>query len=58
MHGEHGIITAFPSAETRKTKPLRQLMKEDLLTLYVSIMTRKNDGAQPLTEVHDPSFSL
>jgi hypothetical protein len=44
-HGEHGITAAFPRAETRKTKPLRRLVEEDLLTLYVGIVTRTNDGA-------------
>jgi hypothetical protein len=58
MHGEHSITAAFPRAETRETKPLRRLVEEDLLTLYVGIVIRKNDGAQPSTEVHDPSFSL
>jgi hypothetical protein len=38
---------------TREAKPLRRQVEETLLTLYVGIVTRKNDGAQPLTEVHD-----
>jgi hypothetical protein len=58
VHGEHSITVAFPRAETCKTKPLRRLVEEGLLTLYVGIVIRKNDGAQPLTDVHDPSFSL
>jgi hypothetical protein len=58
MHGEYSITTAFPRAETRKIKPLRRLVEEDLLTWYVGIVTRRNDGAQPLNNVHDLSFSL
>jgi hypothetical protein len=57
-HAEQGMIANTPREATREAKPLRWQVEETLLTLYVSIMTRKNDGAQPLTEVHDPSFSL
>jgi hypothetical protein len=45
VHGEHSITAAFPTAETRKTKPLRRLVEEVLLTLYVGIVIRKNDRA-------------
>jgi hypothetical protein len=41
---------------TREAKPLRQQVEETLFTLYVGIVTRKNDGAQPPTEVHDPTL--
>jgi hypothetical protein len=58
VHGEYSITAAFPTTETRRTKPLRRLVEEVLLTLYIGIVTRKNDGAQPLIDVHDPSFSL
>jgi hypothetical protein len=58
MHREYDITTVFPKAETRETKTLRRLVKEDLRTLYVSIVIRKNDEAQPLSKVHNPSFSL
>jgi hypothetical protein len=47
-----------PREATREAKPLRRQVEEILLTLYVGIVTRKNDGAQPPTEVHNPSFSL
>jgi hypothetical protein len=57
-HAEQGMTTNTPREATREAKPLRRQVEETLLTLYVGIVTRKNDGAQPLTEVHDPSFSL
>jgi hypothetical protein len=43
---------------THKAKPLQQQVKETLLILYIDIVTRKNDRAQPLKEVLNPSFSL
>jgi hypothetical protein len=58
VHGEHSITAASPKAETRKTKPLRRLVEEGLLTQYVGIVTTKNDRAQPPADVHNSSFSL
>jgi hypothetical protein len=55
---EQGMIANTPREATREARPLRQQVEETLLTLYVGIVIRKNDGAQPPTEVHDPSFSL
>jgi hypothetical protein len=57
-HAEQGMTANTLREATREAKPLRRQVKETLLTLYVSIVTRKNDRAQPLTEVHDLSFSL
>jgi hypothetical protein len=47
-----------PKDATREAKPLRRQVDETLLTWYVGTVARKNEGAQPLSDVHDPSFSL
>jgi hypothetical protein len=52
-HAEQGMIANTLREATREAKPLRRQVEETLLTLYVGIVTRKNDEAQPLTEVHD-----
>jgi hypothetical protein len=57
-HTEQGMTANTPREATREARPLRRQVEETLLTLYVRIVIRKNDRAQPLTEVHDPSFSL
>jgi hypothetical protein len=57
-HAEQGMTANTPREATREAKPLRRQVEETLLTQYVGIVTTKNDEAQPLTEVHDPSFSL
>jgi hypothetical protein len=57
-HAEQGMTANTPREATREAKPLRRQVEETLLTLYVGIVARKNDGAQPPTEVHNPSFSL
>jgi hypothetical protein len=57
-HAEQGITANTPREATREAKPLRRQVEEILLTLYIGIVVRKNDRAQPPTEVHDPSFSL
>jgi hypothetical protein len=55
-HAEQGMIANTLREATREAKPLRRQVEETLLTLYVGIVTRKNDGAQPPTEVHDPTL--
>jgi hypothetical protein len=57
-HAEQGMTANTPREATREAKPLRRQVEETLLTRYVGIVTRKNDGAQPPAEVHDLSFSL
>jgi hypothetical protein len=57
-YAEQGITASNPREATREAKPLRRHVEETLFTLYVGIMIRKNDRAQPPPEVHDPSFSL
>jgi hypothetical protein len=57
-HAEQGITANILREATHKARPLWWQVKEILLTLYISIVARRNDGAQPLTEVHNPSFSL
>jgi hypothetical protein len=44
-HAKQDMITNIPREATREIKPLRRQVEETLLTLYVSIMTRKNDEA-------------
>jgi hypothetical protein len=44
-HAEQGMIVNTLREVTREVKPLRRHVKETLLTLYVGIITRKNDEA-------------
>jgi hypothetical protein len=44
-HTEQSITANTPRETTRKARPLRRQIEETLLTLYVDIMTRKNDRA-------------
>jgi hypothetical protein len=44
-HAEQGMTANTPREATREAKPLRRQVEETLLTLYVGIVTRKNDEA-------------
>jgi hypothetical protein len=55
---EHGISAKSPSDNTRAANTCRRREGGGLVTREERIMTRKNDGAQPPADVHDPSFSL
>jgi hypothetical protein len=44
-HAKQGMIANTLREATREAKPLRRQVEETLLTLYVGIVTRKNDGA-------------
>jgi hypothetical protein len=57
-HTEQGMTANTPREATRETRPLRRQVEETLLTLYVRIVTRKSDRAQPPTEVHDPTLAF
>jgi hypothetical protein len=55
---EHDIPTTSSREATRRDNAFQRVVKEDLLTQYVSIVTRKNDEGHSLADVLDPSFSL
>jgi hypothetical protein len=55
---EHGITARTPDDATRRANVFWRVVDEGLLTWYVGIVTRKNDGGHTSTEVQDPSFSL
>ena len=55
---EHSMSDAISRVATRRANVLRRLVELVLLTRNVGIVTRKNDRAQPLIEVLDPSFSF
>jgi hypothetical protein len=44
-HAEQGMTANTLREATREARPLRRQVEETLLTLYVRIVIRKNDGA-------------
>jgi hypothetical protein len=52
------MTATSPTDATRVARARRRRDRETLLTRYVGIVTRKNDGGQTPAEVLDPSFSL